>query len=374
MTVGRLSHRERPATFSAANFTTVGLVSGHNDNVDGFGSQEPPRRSGADSPAPLPPHERVWRHPSEIGFASVTSTEALPINIGRNGRSLIGIVTVAGVVLCVALVLALQPDSLRSDPHDVVALTNSRLRVASFDYPRTNPDRIPAPSVIDSIASVEISGAAIGSRLVDRFRSASEVVSSVTRPSQPPETSTTTTLPIVTTTRAMGILSESGQHLLTTMAAVNGIESIDVRLPNGQMVRSHILHTLPELHIAVLSVSDESTTGARADIKASGLGTNGSDYAPGQSVMILIETPLEFVIGQPLDDVIVALDTYATFSLDPSNVTEGAPLVSKAGHLIGLCTHAAGRLGFIPVDLVETALADLLNDDAGDVTTTSPMQ
>jgi hypothetical protein len=140
------------------------------------------------------------------------------------------------------------------------------------------------------------------------------------------------------------------------------------------MVRSRILHTLPDLHMAVLSVSDESTTGARADIKASGLGTNGFEYATGQPVMVLIEAPLEFVIGQPLDDVVVALDSYTSFALDASKVAEGAPLVSKTGHLIGLCTHAAGRLGFIPVNLVETALADLLDDDVVDATTTSLMQ
>lgn len=375
MATGRLRPFGQPATFSAMNFTTVGPVSGHFEDVDGFGADEPSRRSGADSPAPLPPHERVWRHPSEIGFASVTAVDSRPINIGRNGRTLIGVVTVAGVVLCVALVLALQPDSLRSDPHDVVALANSRLQVASFDYPRPSPDRQPAPAPVEPATQIETPRVAFGSRLIEKFRFAGEAISTVTRPSQLPATSTTTTtIPVATSARAMGILSESGEHLLTTMAAVSGIESIDVRLPNGQMVRSRILHTLPELHIAVLSVSDESTTGARADIKASGLGTNGFEYVPGQPVMVLIETPLEFVIGQPLDNVIVALDTYATFDFDASKVAEGAPLVSKAGHLIGLCTHAAGRLGFIPVNLVETALAALLNDDAGDATTTSVMQ
>ena len=305
----------------------------------------------------------------------MTAIDSRPINIGRNGRTLIGVVTVAGVVLCVALVLALQPDSLRSDPHDVVALANSRLRVASFDYPRPNPDRLPTPSAVDPMNPIETPRVAIGSRLVETFRFASGAISSVTRPTQPSQTSTTsTTIPVVTSARAMGVLSESGEHLLTTMDAVSGIESIDVKLPNGRMVRSRILHTLPELHIAVLSVSDEATTGARADVKASGLGTNGFEYAPGQPVMVLIETPLDFVIGQPLGDVIVSLDTYAAFDLDATRVPEGAPLVSKTGDLIGLCTHTAGRLGFIPVNLVEAALADLLNADAVDATTTSLMQ
>lgn len=360
-----------------AIFTTVGLVGSDMDDVDGFGSDDTSGRSGADSPAPLPPHERPWRHPSEIGFAAVASVASTPINIGRTGRSLIGFVTVAGVILSVALVLALQPDSLHSDPHDVVALANSRLRVASFDYPRANPDRVSPPALDDAPEPnplpLDIQKLPIGSRLIDKFRSISATVSTVSRPTQPPESSTTTSIPVVTTARAMGVLSESGEHLLTTMAAVNGIDSIDVRLPNGKMVRSHILLTLPELNIAVLSVSDESTTGGRADIKASGLSTDGADFMQGQPVMVLIEAPLEFVIGQPIDGVIVALETYASFDVGPSTVAEGAPLVSKAGHLIGLCTHSAGRLGFIPVTLLESALSKLLTVD-DDVTTTLPTQ
>lgn len=345
-------------------------------DADGFASDEPTGHSGADSPAPVPPHERVWRHPSEIGFAAVTSIDSAPINIGRTGRSLIGFVAVAGVLLSVALVLALQPDSVHSDAHDVVALTNSRLRIASFDYPKVDADRVESTASSNTTARpapVELPELSFGSRLVDTFRSMGEAVSTVNRPTTAPQSTTTTTIPVAPSSRAMGILSESGDHLLTTMAAVSGIESIDVRLPNGKMVRSRIVHTLPDLHIAVLSITDETTTGARADIKASGLGTDGAAFSQGQSVMILIETPLEFVIGQELDGVIVSLETYATSYADPSTVAEGAPVVSKSGHLIGLCTHVNGRLGFVPVNLLESALAKLLTADGG-ATTTQPMQ
>jgi hypothetical protein len=352
---------------------------GHDRNeVDG--SDEPLRGSGADTPAPLPPHERMWRHPSEVGFATVSSIDSEPINIGRNGRRLVGIASVVGVVACVALVMALQPDSLRSDPHDVVALANSRLRVASFDYPDRIPDRVlsqPSQSSGSPIVTPPVSNPlatmSIGSRLVDTMRSVREAVSAVTRPTDAPTTSTSAPVAATTTvTRAMGVLSESGEHLLTTLAAVSGIESIDIRLPDGSMVRGRILHTLPELHIAVLSISDEPTTGARADIKASGLGTEGTDFSQGQPVMVLLETPREFVIGSSLDDVIVALDTYGSGTFDSSTIAEGAPLVSKTGHLIGLCTHTAGRLGFVPVNLLESALTRMLNADVVATTTLPP--
>ncbi len=382
---------ETPATLLAPNFTTVSVVPHDMDNGEGFdpdapssGTPSPETRShvsGADSPAPIPPHERTWRHPSEIGFATVSAIDTAPINIGRTGRSLIGFVTVSGVVLSIVVVMALRPDSLRSDPRDVVALTNSRLRVASFDYPTNSPDiargsESPAPivpegSTVRPALPIELPSIAIGSRLADTFRSMSEAVSAVTRPTQPAETTTTTVATSAPSIRAMGVLSESGEHLLTTTAAVAGIESIDVRLPDGRMVRGRILHTLTELNIAVLSVSDESTTGSRADIKASGLGTEGMDFVIGQPVIVLVDRPREFVIGSSLDDVVISLESFASTTFDASTVAEGAPLVSKTGHLIGLCTHASGRLGFIPVNLLESALARMLNADV-DATTTLP--
>lgn len=274
--------------------------------------------------------------------------------------------TIAGVVIGIALAFALQPGSLRSDPRDVMALTNSRLRVASFDNPIGSPPAEPAPSAgsVAPPSTFDLPALSIGSDPSKTLWSMGEAVTAVTR-------TTPSTQPISepfapTPTRAMGVLSESGGHLLTTMAAVSGIESIDIRLPDGRMVRSRIIHTMPEIHIAVLSVTDETTTGVRADIKASGLGTDGVDFETGQPVIALVETPREFVVGAPLEGVIVALDSSSP--VDISDVAEGAPLVSKSGHLIGLCTHVGGRLGFVPVGLFESALEEMLNADGGGTT------
>ena len=51
------------------------------------------------SPAPQPPHERMWRHPSEVGFAAVSLQALTPIDIGRRGRGLVGFSCIAGTVL-----------------------------------------------------------------------------------------------------------------------------------------------------------------------------------------------------------------------------------------------------------------------------------
>lgn len=333
--------------------------------------------SGADAAAPVPPHERQWRHPSEIGFATMASIDAAPINIGRTGRGLVGFISITGVALSVVLVLSLQPTSHRSSHRDVVALTNSHLRVASFDYPK---DRITEPPATTTRPTSPVSTVAVSIPPLFRYPfgitnfDPGSVRADATPPAGPTTTSADSPNERVSAPqlRAMGVLSESGDHLLTTLAAVGGIESIDVRLPDGRTVRARILHTLPDLHIAVLSISDDATTGARADIKASGLGISGSDYALGQPVLVLQETPVEMVIGEPLDDVVVSLITFTATAVDPNFIAEGTPVVSKSGHLLGLCTHWAGQLGFVPVSLFEAALTQMLGSDAESSTRSTP--
>lgn len=334
--------------------------------------RDSPRRSGADTPAPLPPHERTWRHPSEIGFSTLATMNATPINIGRNGRTLIGAVSVAGVVLSVVVVLALRPDSVTTNPHDVIALTNSHLRIASLE----NSDRLAVenrtgsvpvdnrtqrpPSIPPILPTLPL--LSFGSHLIETARSMSGIEPSATTSPETPASIAQSSTPPTAPSRAMGVLSVSGRHILTTTAAVAGVDSIDVRLPDGRVVRGELLSALPELHIAVLSVADESkTSSSGADLNVRGLGIAGSAFDLGQPVMALIETPKEFVVGETLDDIVVALVSHTATDFDPMDIAEGTPLVSKTGHLIGLCTHEAGQLGFVPINLLQSVLAKLLS-------------
>ena len=85
------------------------------------------------SPAPQPPHERMWRHPSEVGFATVTLQALTPIDIGRRGRGLVGFSCIAGSILISGLLLVLIPRSGHQSTSDIVALTNADLHVAAVD-------------------------------------------------------------------------------------------------------------------------------------------------------------------------------------------------------------------------------------------------
>jgi len=60
-------------------------------------------------PAPIPLHERQWRHPSELGYAVEMVRLEGPIDIGRRGRGLLIFSCLAGSILVVSLLLALTP-------------------------------------------------------------------------------------------------------------------------------------------------------------------------------------------------------------------------------------------------------------------------
>lgn len=269
------------------------------------------RRDSTYPSAPTPPHERVWRHPSELGFAAAAAVDAEPVNIGRTGRSLLGVSTVGATVLLAALFVALQPSSPDPDAQDVIALTNSELRIASFDHPGS--------------LAIEISA--------DVPRS---------DPMGPDD--------------AVGLLLPDGNFLITTMSAIAEVDAIDVRLTGGQIVRARVVQTYPDLSVAVLSISERSTSSG-PEIDVLSIVPRGAEFVEGQLVMALVDVPRQLRVSGRIDDVLVALQSPTMSDREMSRVSEGAPIVDKSGRLVGLCTHAGGVLGFIPFVDIEEALA-----------------
>jgi hypothetical protein len=253
----------------------------------------------------------VWRHPSELGFAAAAAVDAEPVNIGRTGRSLLGVSTVGATVLLAALFVALQPSSPDPDAQDVIALTNSELRIASFDPPGS--------------LAIEISA--------DVPRS---------DPMGPDD--------------AVGLLLPDGNFLITTMSAIAEVDAIDVRLTGGQIVRARVVQTYPDLSVAVLSISERSTSSG-PEIDVLSIVPRGAEFVEGQLVMALVDVPRQLRVSGRIDDVLVALQSPTMSDREMSRVSEGAPIVDKSGRLVGLCTHAGGVLGFIPFVDIEEALA-----------------
>jgi len=255
------------------------------------------------SPAPQPPHERMWRHPSEVGFATVSLQALTPIDIGRRGRGLVGFSCIAGTVLILGLLVILTPRAGRQSTSDVVALTNADLHVA-----------------------------AVESNL--------------------------------TTSAAMGILLFNDQILVTTAAALGELETVNVQLPDRSVNTANLVHIFPHNGIAVLQIEQQfdPVTFLRTLTRTSGI-KYGQAFASGQVVTVLLENPQRLVVDQTSGQAMITLRSSDSNEMDIWAYTEGAPVVDQSGRLIGLCTHIGAALGFIPIQSIEKQIRALSDGD-----------
>jgi len=262
------------------------------------------------SPAPQPPHERMWRHPSEVGFAAVSLQALTPIDIGRRGRGLVGFSCIAGTVLILGLLVILIPRAGRQSTSDVVALTNADLHVA-----------------------------AVESNL--------------------------------TTSAAMGILLFNDQILVTTAAALGELETVNVQLPDRSVNTANLVHIFPHNGIAVLQIEQQfdQATFLRTLAKTSGIKYSQA-FASGQVVTVLLENPQRLVVDQTSGQAMITLRSSDSNEMDIWAYTEGAPVVDQSGRLIGLCTHIGAALGFIPIQSIEKQIRAL--SDGDDIFSLSP--
>jgi len=262
------------------------------------------------SPAPQPPHERMWRHPSEVGFAAVSLQALTPIDIGRRGRGLVGFSCIAGTVLILGLLVILVPRAGRQSTSDVVALTNADLHIA-----------------------------AVESNL--------------------------------TTSAAMGILLFNDQILVTTAAALGELETVKVQLPDRSVNTANLVHIFPHNGIAVLQIEQQfdPVTFLRTLTRTSGI-KYGQAFASGQVVTVLLENPQRLVVDQTSGQAMITLRSSDSNEMDIWAYTEGAPVVDQSGRLIGLCTHIGAALGFIPIQSIEKQIRAL--SDGDDIFSLSP--
>ena len=262
------------------------------------------------SPAPQPPHERMWRHPSEVGFAAVSLQALTPIDIGRRGRGLVGFSCIAGTVLILGLLVILVPRAGRQSTSDVVALTNADLHVA-----------------------------AVESNL--------------------------------TTSAAMGILLFNDQILVTTAAALGELETVKVQLPDRSVNTANLVHIFPHNGIAVLQIEQQfdQATFLRTLAKTSGIKYSQA-FASGQVVTVLLENPKRLVVDRTSGQAMITLRSSDSSEMDVWSYAEGAPVVDQSGRLVGLCTHVGAALGFIPIQSIEKQIRAL--SDGDDIFSLSP--
>lgn len=262
------------------------------------------------SPAPLPAHERVWRHPSEIGAEAWARTEP-PIAIGRALTATTGAV---GVLLAGAMLLTLLPThagqpavvSARSVV-SVLPATDAESALAPDTTPHRRPDGA-GPST--TVASVE-----------------------------PAALLTPPTYQVADDPDA-AIAVSIGDLVVTTAAAAVGRDVVQLQLDDGTIGEALVVAVDPARGLALLaphhaahlpSFSLAESVGP-GDVLTFGAGDDTSSDGGTALVMadgsIASTTPLE-------------------------SLREGTPLVDRNGDLVALLTHGMRGAQIVLVDVLD---------------------
>ncbi len=177
--------------------------------------------------APLPPDDRIWRHPSELGQLGPTAAEivALPQRTRRASRVGLIVVGTASAVLLAGVVIALRSASTTTTVASATGITTLGSTTVAFSAsPRGTaaPVREPVRRALVRLVATTPSGA-------------------------------------VTST---GVLIDDRGTILAAVDALRDASAITVELSDGRSTDAELLDTDPSSGLAVLSTSAPALTGA----------------------------------------------------------------------------------------------------------------
>lgn len=279
---------------------------------------------GGYAPAPLPLHERTWRHPSELGESSAVPGPSL----GRS--SLIG-AGVIGVALVVGLTQLLVPRS-----GTTVVSTQATLALAGRSSSSASArDASSGTSALRSDPATTNAPSATRIRPTDA-------------PSTAPSSAAAAAIDTVSTVRLVAagraaVPFGDGRRAVTTAGDLAEHDTLEVRLGDGTSVPAVVISVDTEGNVAVLQL-DERATGRAATV-ATELPHDGDHVVVGCA------TPTDAVLVETSAGMVVEID---------ASVEDGAPILDREGALLGLAsTRTDGLVLLVPIiDVALGASAD----------------
>jgi S1-C subfamily serine protease len=272
--------------------------------------------------APLPPHERAWRHPSEVGTAMWTNTEP-PLTIGRGLMITTGAI---GGLLSLVVLWAMLPStggggasspivltSVANDSEDAPTLTQYETFLVA-----TSANLVPSTLRATTDYNVPTTVQAVRT--------------TVARPTATTKQTTTnqTTVKAPKTPVAVAV---SDTLIITTANAVAGRKIITVIGPDGKPYDVTVLHVDDASGLASLA-ADSAGMATPYDV--------GPAVAVGDTVTIAGSEHVTATVG---------LDNEGHLTLDAwgSEPAEGTAVLNGDGFLVGVCTHGSSGPSFISV-------------------------
>lgn len=323
--------------------------------------------------APVPPHERVWRHPSEIGEASWQRTEP-PLTIGRGLLVTTGAI---GGLLAIAVLWAMLPtaagggpNALSTEPLRTIRQAVSSVRDTGGGSTDTATLAAPMPSTTirrsTAATTVRPSGASASTGATDAADDGTDAApgtgsnagpatslrSTSTDDSTPTAASTTggngtssilenvprATITVTGTdgpTTAIAVAVGGVPVVLTTASAVQGATgSVTLSFDDGRTADAKVAMTVGG--IAMLTTDDTAAAAATFRI--------ASTPHDGDSVTLLGATPATVALRVD-DDGALWLQSWGD-----GVVAEGTPVVDDQGKVVALCSKGSAGPKLVTVD------------------------
>lgn len=251
--------------------------------------------------APVPSHERAWRHPSELGQAAWTAAEP-PVAIGRGLTVTTGAI---GCVLGVAVLWLLTP-------------------VGGSLAPSASP------VATSSVTTARLAGAPATTAI----QAASTTTGSTTGPTLPAEVVPLNTVLVMAfdsdDAPSIAVAIGDTPFIVTTALAVSGVEGVSL-MSGGEPTEGVV--TI-EGDLAYIRPTDAMEVIGFAAVAAA---------APGQDLLVLAD-----------ETVAITFDESGTDLLDADIIVEGTPVIDRNGALVALCTVVIDATG-AHVELLPTA-------------------
>ena len=251
-------------------------------------------------PAPLPAHEREWRHPSEIGERAWVYSEP-PLAIGRGLTAATGAI---GGLLAMAVLWTMLPTHAGRNVVATVRSTIAELTGAALATSRTT---IPT----DAAASLP----------------PSSMASTLQRPMATYQVTVGPDL----TPRAVAVSVNDGSLFITTAQAVTADLEVGLLLSDGSSAAARVLFVDHRLGLAVLAPV------ARED----GTRMHGIESFIVSPVMAAGDE-LTFFGDRQMTLTVTADNTIDSVWAADESIREGTPVVNQRGELVALCSHSGG--------------------------------
>lgn len=267
-------------------------------------------------PAPLPPHERTWRHPSEVGFVA-RQQQFVPPAPHRVPRLFLVGAGAVSVAAAAGLVMLLAPRSgtsvIETSSQSITVAERSGALVPPTDAPVTTSRHRPTTSVRGRHATT----------LGRSDRSLSTLM--------------------LSGAERVAVAVGDGRHALTTAGSLQQDQTIDVLVSSGATVSARVITINETNNIAVLLLEQVMSSVAH----------QVSYTAPGDGDHVRV--------GEDAADATVRVSDLGVHLDTGRAVQDGEPVVNADGKLVGLAARTAdGSIRLVTIPRITALQATVL--------------